>query len=318
LNVLSVVVVNWNTREILRACLESLRRHLGALEHEVIVVDNASHDGSPDMVERDFPEVRLLRNSENLGFGRANNLGMAAARGQYLLLLNSDAALLDRTTERLVEMLRNRPDVGVVAPHLAGEDGRLEANARRFPSLRNLLLTELWLHRLLPRRVAVDLLLGHHFDHSTERCVDWLVGAFMLLRREVFEQTGGFDPVMFLYGEEIEWCRRIRERGWKIVFSPIGRVLHLKHRSANQLLGTEGRIDRALLAEDRLVRRWDGPLGGLAPLVRITGALLRVVFFGLRALLRADDRYARDVVLDARLALRHYLRRWRGELRSSA
>ena len=315
---LSVIVVSWNTTEVLRGCLESVREHLADDEHEVIVVDNASSDGSPEMVVRDFPEIGLIRNTENLGFGAGCNVGMAASRGDAFLLLNSDARLVGDAAQDLLTILRARPDVGVVGPRLIGEDGRLQASARRFPSIWRLALTELGLYRLLSRRQAADELLGHYWDHGEERQADWLVGACFLVRRRVFEQTGGFDPGMFLYGEEVEWCRRIRACGWEVLFTPAPTVLHLDHRSADVLLGSRGRIDRCLLAEDRLLRRWEGTRGLLAPPLRVVGALLRLVTFGMRALLRPREPYYRAVIWDACATLEHYWRRAKGDFRGVA
>ncbi len=310
---ITVIIVSWNTRDILHDCLVSVCRHLPAEGRELVVVDNASEDGSAEMVAEQFPEARLVRNPANFGFGRAANQGMSVARGEFLLLLNSDALLLDDTLLALTRRLERDSTLGLVGPRIVLEDGRLQASARRFPSVGRLLLSELWLHRFLTRAAAAERLLGPYWAHDLEREADWLVGACLLLRREVFEQTGGFDPATFMYGEEVEWCRRIRARGWRIWFCPEARVLHLNHRSADRLFGDAGRIDRCLLAEDDLLRRWQG---GWAPpaagLLRLSGAVLRVALFGMRALLRPRDAYARDVAADGRATLAHYARRWRG------
>lgn len=309
---LSAIVVSWNTRDVLRECLGALQAHLPD-DHELLVVDNASTDGSAEMVAAEFPETRLLRHARNLGFGAGANAGMAASRGRFLLLLNSDAWPLDDGLARLVARLEAQPDVGLVGPRIVLPDGRLQASARRFPSLGRLLLSELWLHRLLPRRAAAERLLGHYWDHAEARDADWLVGACLLLRREVFERTGGFDAQVFMYGEEVEWCRRIRAAGFRIVFDPAASVRHLNHRSADRLFGDEGRTDRCLIAEHQLLRRWQGvPASGLAHVVRLLGALARLVFFGLRRLARPADFYARDVLGDARALFAHYGRRLRG------
>jgi GT2 family glycosyltransferase len=306
-----VIVVSWNTKALLRKCLGSVGRFLSGLPHEVLVVDNASRDGSADMVAGEFPEARLFRNSENLGFGAANNQAMAAARGEFFLLLNSDAELLDDGAERLVERIRMRPEVGVAGLRILRPDGRLQASARRFPTLGRLCVSGFWLNRVLPRLLTEDLLLGHYWDHCGEREADWVIGACMLVRREVFQETGGFTPDMFLYGEEVEWCHRIRERGWKVLFSPVGSILHLEHQSANQLFHEAGRVDRCLAAEDALIARWQGPLAAaLVPPARIGAALLRIGVFGLRGWLGRDDAYGRDVRSEARGVLGHYGRRW--------
>jgi len=307
---LSVIVVSWNTREILQGCLLAVHRHLPAAAHEVIVVDNASADGSREMVAERFPDARLLLNTENLGFGRAANQGMAAARGRFVLLLNSDAMLMDDSLLGLVERLERDPSLGLIGPRILLEDGRLQFSARRFPSLGRLALSDLWLHRFLSRAGAAERLLGAYWAHDCEREADWLVGACLLLRREVYEQTGGFDPAIFMYGEEVEWCHRIREKGWRIVFSPQARVLHLNHRSADRLFGDAGRIDRCLLAEDDLLRRWQGWWApAVAGALRLAGGLLRLMLFGLRARLRQGDAYATDVASDGRSTLAHYGRR---------
>jgi GT2 family glycosyltransferase len=288
-------------------------KFLVSVPHEVLVVDNASRDGSVDMVAEEFPETQLFRNAENLGFGKANNQAMMAARGDFFLLLNSDAELLDDGAARLLERIRDRPEVGVAGLRILRPNGQVQASARRFPTLRRLCVAGFWLNRVLPRAVVEDLLLAHYWDHGAEREVDWVIGACMLVRREVFHKTGGFDPAMFLYGEEVEWCHRIREHGWKVLFSPIGSVLHLEHQSADQLLQEAGRVDRCLAAEDALIARWQGPLAGaLAPPARVGAALLRIGVFGLRGWLGRDDAYGRDVRSEARGVLAHYRRRWLG------
>jgi GT2 family glycosyltransferase len=315
--ILSVIVVSWNTREILRGCLESLRGHLAALPNEVIVIDNGSKDGSDEMVRSTFPEMRLIANAENRGFGSANNQGMAVARGEFFLLINSDARLVDAgTPRRLVQLLRERPSLGVVGPRLVFEDGRLQSSANWFPSVARLACEELGVYLFWPRKTRAERFLGGYWDHAEEREVDWLVGACLMVRRRVFEETGGFDPNMFLYGEEVEWCHRIRERGWTILFAPVGEVVHLGHASAQQLLGDKGRVDYCLRAADTLVRRWEGPAAAVvAGALRFCGALIKLVAFSLRRLRPSgDDQHGVDVRRYARWVMAHYLQRLAGRL----
>lgn len=311
---LSVIVVSWNTRDVLRDCLRSVDTWLAAGSYELLVVDNASQDGSPEMVALEFPHARLLRQVHNLGFGAGANVGMAAARGDLFLLLNSDALLVDGSLGELAQALRALPeDIGLLGPRILLPDGRLQASARRFPSLGRLLLSELWLHRCLSRPAAAQRLLGHYWDHAHAREADWLVGACLLLRRAVFARTGGFDASIFLYGEEVEWCWRVRAAGYRIVFRPEACVRHLNHRSADRLFGDSGRLDRCVLSEQQLLRRWQGPWRArLADGVRLLGALARLVLFGLRRLLRPSDGYAAGVLEDAHAMLAHYGRRLRG------
>lgn len=313
----SVIVVSWNTRDLLRVCLASVRDHLG-MPAETVVVDNASTDGSPEMVSAEFPAATLIRNDSNLGFGAANNIGMRAARGPTFLLLNSDARLVDGSIGRLVERLHQEPEVGIIGPRLSYEDGRMQASAHRFSSLRLLAFEELGLYKLVPRWKASELLLGGYWDHSRERRVDWVVGACMLVRREVFEETGGFDPAIFLYGEEVEWCQRITAAGWQILFSPDAEVIHVGHASSIGLVGEAGRVDLCLLAADKLIERRHGRIAALVACgLRVSGALLKVAAFNVRRLRVGDDRYGRDVLSYSRLILGHYLRRATGRLRTA-
>jgi GT2 family glycosyltransferase len=314
---LSVIVVNWNTQDVLRGCLKSVRDHLSEPASETIVIDNGSQDGSAEMVLADFPHVRLIRNAENLGFGPANNQGMAVASGEFFLLLNSDARLVDDTPLRLLELMKKRPQVGVVGPRLVFEGGRLQHSANRFPTLARLAFEELGFYRLLPRERSAHMLLGGYWNHAGEREADWLTGACLLVRRRVWEETGGFDPSMFLYGEEVEWCHRIRERGWVVLYAPVGEVVHLGHVTTRLFLGDAVRIDRCLLAADQLVARREGTAAGvLAGCIRCAGALIKLLAFSLRRLRfgGGDDEYGRNVKRYARVVMAHYARRLAGKL----
>ncbi len=211
----SAIVVSWNRRDLLEAALRSLLRC--ELPLEVIVVDNGSHDGSVAMVEERFPQVRLLRNEENVGFGRANNQGMAVARGRYFFLLNSDAEVLPGALEQMVAYAETHPGVGVVGARLRFPDGRWQAEGMAFPSL----WTEFVRMTGLDRVVTVG---EHRGDQPYE--TDWVQGAAMLIRREVWESVGGFDEGFFLYGEEVDWCARIQAAGWRIAVVPQAEIIH--------------------------------------------------------------------------------------------
>ncbi len=236
---LSVVIVNWNTLDLTRSCLRSLAQHLDGIDHEVIVIDNASQDGSPEMIAAEFPETRLIRNSENLGFGVANNQAMRLARGKWFLLLNSDTELVDDSVANLFARVRAEPQIGVAHCRLQFPDGRLQHTAYRFPSIRLALLEGTGMYKLLPER-AGEILLGGYWKYGRERDVDWVAGAFMLLSREVFDQTGGFDERLFMYGEDLEWCGcRIRDLGWRIRYYPTATVVHVDHASSEIRWGDE-------------------------------------------------------------------------------
>lgn len=305
---ISVVVVSWNTRDLLRRCLSSVAQHLASRDHEVLVVDNASTDGSPEMVAAEFPHVRLLRNRQNEGFGRANNQAMCLATGDLFLLLNSDAHLVDGSIAWLAGELDVRPDVGVFGPRLVRPDGSLQPSAYRFGRLSLIALEELGLYKMLSPDKRANLLLGGYWDHSSEREADWLVGACLLVKREVFERTRGFDPTIFLYGEDEEWCERIRSGGWRVVFQPSARVVHVGHASAHRSIGEAARVQRCLEASDSLVRRREGRTAAfLAGAVRVAGALLKAPHLGLRRLAHPRDEAAQVAFWTTGLVLRWYL-----------
>jgi GT2 family glycosyltransferase len=307
-----VIVVNWNTRDLLADCLASVETHLSGTPHEMIVVDNGSTDGSAAFVASRFPRSRLLVNSENLGFGRANNQGMDVARGDLLLLLNSDARLPDGSIRRLIERMREAPGVGVIGPRLEDANGAFQPSAHRFGSIPRMLVEELGLYKLLPRERAASVLLGGYWSHDGERQVDWIVGACMLVRAEVFRTTGGFDPSIFLYGEEEEWCERVADAGWRVVYSPAARVTHLGHQTTQRFFGEASRVERCLAASDELLARRSGVAGAVAgPALRVAGALLKLARVSIAASIgraRAGDGDVRSL---ATTVLRHYARRLR-------
>ena len=229
---LSILIVNWNVRDLLRDCLRSIERGQGALDVEVIVVDSASVDDSVAMVAAEFPWVTLLPQTENVGFARGNNVALAEARGDYLLLLNPDTVVLDDALTVLVDFLREHPDVGAVAPQLLNPDGSVQSSRRRFPTLVTGFFESTWLEGLAPgvlrRYYALDL----PDDRTAD--VDWLVGACILIPRAVYEQIGGLDEAYFMYSEELDWCRRIKEGGWRVVYHPAARVVHHVGKSSEQ------------------------------------------------------------------------------------
>jgi GT2 family glycosyltransferase len=245
---LTVVVVSWNVRDLLRRCLHSL---LGrgdeegdAPRPEVIVVDNASSDGSPQMVRDEFPQVQLIANEENRGFTAANNQGLAlatqrhegAAAGRYLLLLNPDAEVVDDALETMVGYMEAHPQVGALGPQLYYPDGRQQSSRRRFPTLVTALVESTVVQEWWPENRFLDRYYMADTDDDADQPVDWLVGACLLVRREVYEQVGGLDEGFFMYSEELDWCRRIKEAGWEIVYLPTAAVIHHEGKSSEQVV----------------------------------------------------------------------------------
>ena len=223
---LSISVVNWNTKDILRNCLKSIYVSTHKIDYEIFVVDNASSDGSPEMVEREFPKVKLIRNKENLGFAKANNQVIKLGNGRYILLLNSDTIVLDGALDKMVEFMENHPDAGAAGCRLLNSDGTLQASASEFPRLFSLYWTNSFLRKILPRKKVGGVINEPHF-YSKIREVDWILGAAFILSKSVIKQIGSLDEEFFMYGEEVDLCYRIKKGGWKVYFCPEAKIIHL-------------------------------------------------------------------------------------------
>jgi hypothetical protein len=233
---LSVVVVSWNVRDLLR---QSLRSLLDAPEPagglDVIVVDNGSSDGSVEMVRSSFPQVRLIANRENRGFPAANNQGIAIARGRYVFLLNPDTEVVGDALRTMVNFADAHPDVGVVGPQLLNPDGTVQSSRRRFPTPATALFESTWLEPLAPRRLLDDYRVLDHPDDAILD-VDWVDGAALMARREAIERVGLLDEGFFMYSEELDWCRRFRQDGWRVIYLPTAQIIHHRGKSSEQVV----------------------------------------------------------------------------------
>jgi GT2 family glycosyltransferase len=227
----SVIVVSWNAKAYLEECLQSLIEPPPSRSMEIIVVDNASIDGSPEMVEARFPQVKLIRSGENLGFARANNLAIRESSGKYISLVNSDAKVLPGCLDRLADYLDENPRAGNVGPRVLNPDLTMQSTCRRFPGIWNNFCTATGLATAFRSNRFFS---GEHmffFPHDRVMEVDVLVGCFWMLRREVVNQVGLLDESFFMYGEDVDWCRRCWNGGWKVVFVPTGLAIH--HRGGS-------------------------------------------------------------------------------------
>lgn len=224
---LSIIIVGWNTRDFLRDCLASIDANLGSLSAEVIVIDNASSDGSAEMIAAEFPCVRLIANTVNRGFAAANNQGLKAAGGRYLLLLNPDTVILDDVLPRITAWADAHPAAGVVGCQVLENEHTVQRTCFRFPSPLNTLMWVTGLSAWRPRSRLAGRAAYGPWQRDAERDVDVVSGMFMLVRREAFEQVGPMDEGFFVFAEEADWCRRFHDAGWRCVFAPVGRVLHV-------------------------------------------------------------------------------------------
>lgn len=229
---ISVVIVSFNTRDLLRECLLDLDRECEGLTVEVIVVDNASRDQSAEMVEAEFPQIRLIRTGENLGFGRGNNRAFEVARGRYIVLLNSDAFLKPGVLRDSVKLMEQHPRCGLAGARLISRDGEDQPSARSFPSPLNDLLTISGLSAMYPKSKFFGRVDRTWADPSIPCEVDWVPGAYSVIRKDVLDQVGFFDEKFFLYYEEVDLCKRIKNAGWQIWYWPQLRVIHIGGESA--------------------------------------------------------------------------------------
>jgi Predicted glycosyltransferases len=244
--------VSWNAQDDLRACLCSLRTGSSAPESvEVVVVDNASSDGSADMVEREFPEVRLIRSGANLGFSGGNNLALEGLTADYAFLLNSDATVAPGALDELVAFADAHPDAGLIGPKVLNPDGSIQFSCRRWPTFAAGLYRNVYLGRLFPNNRPASDYLMQDFDHASVREVDWLSGCALMIRRACLEQIGPLDAeTFFMYCEDMDWSLRAHNAGWEVLYFPGALVTHAIGRSSDNA------ADRMIIEHSRSMWRF--------------------------------------------------------------
>jgi hypothetical protein len=285
---LAIVIVSYNTREMLRDCLKAIPAAVNGLSFQVYVVDNNSTDGSAEMVAQEFPEVDLTASRENLGFTRGNNVALARAQARHLLLLNPDTEAEPESLSRLVAFMDSHPEAGACGPKLLNTDGSLQRNGAKFPTLLREFLSVTGLRRLAMRRYETSLGYGREdFDQLCE--VDQVSGACLLVREEVMRQVGMLDERFFMFYEEVEWCWRIKKAGWKVYYVPDSRVTHHWMGSVKQ----QSKKMTALMFKSQLLyyQKTSGPLTTL----------------GIRAVMSMG--IARNSLIHAGVAVKRMLRR---------
>ena len=302
----SIIIVNWNTQALLRDCLRSVIEQTRAPQ-EIIVVDNASTDGSAAMVAAEFPAVVLIANADNRGFAGANNQGLRIAAGANLLLLNPDTIVLDGAIDKMLGWLAQHPDVGCVGCQVLEGPGVIQRTCFADPSATNLLIVELGLMRLARWLPVLGRPWYTAWDRKSEREVDVVSGMFMLVPRVVIDKVGLLDDAFFIYAEEADWCRRIRAAGWRCVFAPEAQIIHLDGGGKSTAQIRPKMYVQMQKSHLIYVRKHDGE--GAYVVVKsvlIASAFLRLVLFGALRLVHGD------AVTEARLrlskaALRYHL-----------
>lgn len=285
---LSVIIVNWNTKKLLFDCLESIFKFTKGVSFEVIVVDNGSKDGSGAIVKKKFPQVKLILNKENLGFTKANNQGIKIAKGEYILLLNSDTYLVENSLRKLLDKAQSLDIRGSTPKGRLGALGLLFLNDNRsiqqsagfFPNLPQIF----WWMTFIDDLPGGTVLKPYHIDHDSfyrkDQVVDWVCGAAILVPKSVIRQVGGLDEKIFMYGEEVEWCFRIKKAGFNVYFSPVSKIVHLGRGSTEKISA------RAFIEEYNGVKYfYKKHKGGfslqIARILLKIGALARILIFGI-------------------------------------
>lgn len=234
----SIVIVTWKMKEVLHDLLASLKEHVKGVTYEVIVADNASHDGTVEMIRSEFPDAVLIENDRNRGVSGARNQGFARARGRYIQILDADMVLRENSIRKLIEFADAQLDAGVTACKLTFPDGTLQPSCRHYPTPMSFLM-----RRLAGCRFAQESrALRHHemadWDHGETRDVDYVIGACQLIRREALEQVGALDEKIFYGPEDIDFCLRMYRKGWRVYYYPYTAIIHYEQRMTKKKVFT--------------------------------------------------------------------------------
>jgi hypothetical protein len=229
----SVVIVSWNVKDLLRENLQALFRSRGDVVFEVFVVDNNSEDGTVEMLGKEFPQVKVIANKDNLGFSKANNMAIERAKGRYILLLNPDMKVLPDTLGNMVSWMDSRPEVGVAGCKLVTENGDIVPHVRRFPTVWDQAAVTVKIPHIFPG--ILNKYISVNFDYETEQEVDTIRGSFFMIRKEVLEELGGLDERYFIWFEEVDYCKKAKQAGWKVMYTPTAKCMDYVGKSFVQV-----------------------------------------------------------------------------------
>lgn len=231
----SIVIVSWNVADLLAKCLDSiLASPINMNRLEIIVVDSASSDRTVAMLRENYPQVKLMAQSENVGFTRGNNIGFAASKGRTIFMLNPDTELLGDALTQMLAYLDSHSEVGIVGPHTLNTDGTYQSSRRNFPSKTLAFFESSFLQGIAPKSLLDNFYLNNHpVDAVLE--VGWMQGSALLVRREIYEKLGGLDEAFVMYFEELDWCKRASDAGWKLVYLGTAKIIHHGGKSTEQI-----------------------------------------------------------------------------------
>jgi len=272
----SFIIVNWNTKDLLLECIESIRAARKNLNIEIIVVDNASSDGSPEAVRNLSDHINIIVNNNNIGFSKANNIGMRRSHGRYMCVVNSDIKVLNYCIEDAIGYMDNNHSIGVLGPQVLNRQMKIQYTCREYPNLWSTFCQAFGFHRFFEKSKLFKDSFMTYFDHTSIRKVDVLSGCFLIVRKEAIQQVGFFDERFFIYGEDVDWCRRFNEAGWDVIFYPLSHVIHYGGTSS---ASAPARFNIEMLkAHFQYWEKWHGnPSNALYIILRLFSVYFRVV-----------------------------------------
>lgn len=229
---LSIIILNYKACGLLKECLKGIKAATPKLNYEIIVVDNASYDGTPAMMKENFPEIKFISSGENIGYSKGNNVGIKQATGRYIMIMNPDIVVFEGVFEKLVEFMDNRSDVGIVGPKLLNPDRSLQFSCYRFPDFWEPVYRRTPLGKLGSARKKLDKYFMRDFDHASTKEVDWLLGGCVLIRRKALDEVGLLDERYFAYFDDVDLCRSMWHKKWKVVYFPAVSVIHFHRRES--------------------------------------------------------------------------------------
>ncbi len=230
---LSIIIVSWNVKDLLKKCLASIYKYTKDIDFEVIVIDNASQDGSAQMVTREFPQVNLIASNQNLGFAKANNLGLEQALGKYVLFLNPDTELIENSFKIMFDLMEQDKKIALSTCQLNYSDSTLQKNIKNNPGLCDQLLILLKLHHVIKPK-CLEKYLAKNFDYSKEQEVKQIMGAFVFSKSDIIKEIGGWDTDYFIWWEDLDLCKKVQELGYNIIYTPKTKIIHHEAKSFEQ------------------------------------------------------------------------------------
>lgn len=287
LKVLSIIIVSYNTREILKNCLSSVLKETTNLNFEIIVIDNASSDGTIEMLLSEFTEVTIIENKTNKGFAAANNQGIEIAKGKYILLLNSDTVILNNAINKVYDFMEERKDVAIAGCKQLFPNLQLQPSCRSFPTLWNIFTEATFLYTIFKKTKLFGQYYLSYFKYDTIKKIDVVMGSFMFIRRKVFEDIGGFDEAFFFYTEETDFCYRAAQKGYDGYFFPEATIIHLGGGSPKNLLWTFENLHKSQL--QFINKHYSGIEKLLMVILKRIGIALRIPVYFSFGLLKFDS-----------------------------